>query len=187
MKLDKILKSSFVKNVGKLASGTLLAQIITFLSIPILTRLYSKEAFGYLITYTAVVTFISSFATLKYDTALVLPKEDKHAYALLKLSNIVTMIITLLCILIMFFPIEYFKKYEGLQLLIGLSVILSVNYNNSALWNIRNKNFKNTAIAMVVQAIFIFLFQYILYKYIETKGLIIGSILGIMVSGIYLL
>lgn len=182
-----IFRSSFVRNVGKLASGTAFAQIIAFITIPILSRIYSQEAFGLLALFGASVSLISSFATLKYDTALVLPKEDKDAYALLKLSNISTILITLICMVVMMLPIPYFEQYHGLQFLIGLGVLLSVNYNNSALWNIRFKHFNHTALSSVIQSIAIFSFQYILYRYFNLKGLVIGNLIGVLIAGIYLI
>ncbi|WP_180000011.1 oligosaccharide flippase family protein [Acinetobacter sp. YH12239] len=185
-KVKEALKSDFLKNAGKLASGTMLAQVIAFVTIPIIARLYSQDAFGLLTLFIALVSFISSFATLKYDTALVIPEHDRDAYALLKLSNIVTLTITLLSIIVMFLPIKFFENFKGLQILIGLGVILSVNYNNSALWNIRFKKFNHTAISTIVQAIAIFIFQYILYNYFQLTGLVIGNLLGVLVAGIYL-
>ena len=186
-KIKSVFKSSLVRNASKLASGTIVAQIIAFITIPILSRTYSQEAFGLLAIFSAVVAFISSFATLKYDTALVLPKDDKDAYTLLKLSNIATLIVTVICVSFMFLPIPYFKQYQGLQVLIGIGVLLSVNYNNSALWNIRYKQFNHTAISNVIQSIAIFLAQYLLYHYFELKGLIIGNVIGVFIAGIYLI
>lgn len=185
--ISKLARSSLVRNASKLASGTIVAQIIAFITLPILTRMYSQEAFGLLVAFSAVVGFISSFSTLKYDTALVLPKEDKDAYVLLKLSNIATLVITGVCIAVMFLPLGVFDEYQGLQLLIGLGVILSVNYNNSALWNIRFKHYNHTATSTVVQSLSVFCFQYLLYDFFGIKGLIIGNILGVSVSGIYLI
>ncbi len=185
--IRKLTSSSLVRNASKLASGTIVAQIIAFITIPILTRLYSQEAFGLLAAFSAVVGFVSSFATLKYDTALVLPKEDRDAYTLLKLSNIATLAITGLCVAVLFLPWEIFKEYQGLQILIGLGVILSVNYNNSALWNIRFKHYNHTATSKIVQSVAVFTFQYLLYSFSGMKGLIVGSIIGISVSGLYLI
>lgn len=185
--IRKLTSSSLIRNASKLASGTIIAQVIAFITIPILTRMYSQEAFGLLAAFSAVVGFVSSFATLKYDTALVLPKEDRDAYTLLKLSNIATLIITGLCVAVLFFPLEVFKEYQGLQILIGLGVILSVNYNNSALWNIRFKRYNHTATSKVIQSASVFAFQYFLYSFSGMKGLIIGNIIGISVSGLYLI
>lgn len=186
-KVTSLAKSRFVQNAAKLATGTALAQLLALAFLPILTRTYSQEAFGLLAAFSAVVGFVSSFVTLKYDTALVLPKEDQDAYSLLKLSNIVTVIITIICVLIMSLPITYFEEYRGLEILIGTGVLLSVNYNNSALWNIRFKHFNSTSIAKVVQSVAIFAFQFLLYSWYDLKGLVIGNLLGITISGLYLI
>ena len=42
-----IFKSDFNRNVAKLISGTVLASIINFLSLPVLARIYSVEDFGH--------------------------------------------------------------------------------------------------------------------------------------------
>jgi O-antigen/teichoic acid export membrane protein len=64
---------------------------------------------------------------------------------------------------------------------------LSVNYNNSALWNIRFKQFNHTSISKVVQSVAIFVFQYSLFYLFEFKGLIFGNLLGTAISGAYLI
>lgn len=84
--IESLWKNEFLRNTGKLASGTAIAQILDITFIPILSRTYSQKAFCLLAAFFAVVGFISSYATRKYDTALILPKEDKVAYAILKLS-----------------------------------------------------------------------------------------------------
>lgn len=186
-KVKLVLKSKFLRHVATLASGTAIAQLLGFAFIPILSRTYSQESFGLLASYLAMVGLISSFATLKYDTALVLPAEDRSAYALLKLSNILGVIITAICCLILFLPIPYFQEYKGLQLFIAFGAILSINYNNSALWNIRFKQFKVTTFSKIIQAIAVFAFQIGLYYFFELKGLVIGNILGVFISGGYLI
>lgn len=185
--VTNLLKNNLIINAAKLATGTAVSQFLALVFIPILSRTYSQEAYGLLAAYTAVMGFISSFATLKYDTALVLPKEDIDAYALLKVSNIATIIITFVSVLVMHIPIPYFQKYKGLQFFIGIGVLLSVNYNNSALWNIRFKQFNHTSVSRIVQSIAIFIFQYTAFYFFELKGLIIGNILGTSVSGAYLI
>lgn len=186
-KIRNIFKSKFLQHVATLASGTAIAQFLGFAFIPILSRTYPQEAFGLLASYSAMMGLISSFATLKYDTALVLPKEDRSAYALLKLSNIIGLILTVFSCLVLFLPIPYFQEFKGLQLFIAFGAILSINYNNSALWNIRFKQFKVTTFSKIIQTVAVFAIQMLLYKFFNLKGLIIGNILGVLISGIYLL
>lgn len=186
-KIKAQFKGKFIQHVATLASGTAVAQLLGFVFIPILSRTYPQEAFGILASYSAMVSLVSSFATLKYDTALVLPKEDKSAYSLLKLSNIVGLLLTILSCLVLFLPIPYFQEYKGLQLFIAFGTVLSINYNNSALWNIRFKQFKITTFSKIIQVIAVFGFQMLFYKFFELKGLIIGNVLGVLISGIYLI
>lgn len=185
--LKGLLKNKFLQNVTTLMSGTAIAQLLSFLLLPILTRLYSQEAFGILASFTAITSVIASFATLKYDTAIVLPKEDKSAYALLKLSNRLAISLIVFSGIALYLPIPYFKEYDGLEILIAIGAILMVNFNISELWNIRNKKFKITAIGKVIQKLGVFLFQFILYYFFEIKGLVIGNIIGVLISGLYLI
>lgn len=186
-KKKTLFKSKFLQHVATLASGSAIAQFLGFAFIPLLSRIYPQEAFGLLASYSAMVSLVSSYATLKYDTALVLPKEDRSAYALLKLSNIIGLILTILSCLVIFLPIPYFQEYKELQLFIAFGAILYINYNNSTLWNIRFKQFKVTSFSNVIQVVAIFSFKILLYKFFELKGLIIGTILGGLISNIYLI
>ena len=88
MKITKRMLSSkgFIKNIILLVSGTLLAQSVSIISSPILTRIYSPEAFGELGVFTSITSIFSVFMCLRYELALVIPKEKEYALALLCLS-----------------------------------------------------------------------------------------------------
>ncbi len=75
----KITKGSFLHNIAVLATGTALAQIIPLLASPILTRLYSPEAFGLFAVFIAIIMSISPAVMGSYELAIVLPKRDKTA------------------------------------------------------------------------------------------------------------
>lgn len=182
-------KSEFFKSSLTLITGTVLAKFIGFLLMPILARLYSKEAFGLFTSFSAMVSLISSYATLKYDTAIVLPEEEKEAYALLKLSFYISALLICVSCLVLCIPIPYFKEYNHLQFLIALGAGFSINCNISELWNIRKKEFRITTKAKIIQSLGIFLFQlafYFIYKD-KVTGLIIGNICGFVLSGLYLI
>lgn len=67
-------------------SGTALAHLTTFLVTPILTRLFSKESLGDLQLFLSTVTTFGVVASLKYEMAIVLPKDDKEGDELAVLS-----------------------------------------------------------------------------------------------------
>ena len=81
MKITKRMLSSkgFIKNIILLVSGTLLAQSVSIISSPILTRIYSPEAFGELGVFTSITSIFSVFMCLRYELALVIPKEKEYA------------------------------------------------------------------------------------------------------------
>jgi O-antigen/teichoic acid export membrane protein len=74
------------KSVLALVGGTTLAQALSFLLFPIQTRLFSPEVFGELSVFTSITGIISIIICLRYELAIVLPKEDDEGFSLLKLS-----------------------------------------------------------------------------------------------------
>lgn len=99
-KLNKLIKSKFVRNVTIMATGTAGAQVITLISSPVITRLYGPEAFGIMGTFSALINLIIPIAALTYPIAIVLPKKHREAKDILNLSLIVTGILALLSLLI---------------------------------------------------------------------------------------
>lgn len=69
-----------------LASGTGLSQAIPIAASFILTRIYTPEDFGVLGVYIALVAIFSAIASLKYDAAILLPKQNNEAAQIIRLS-----------------------------------------------------------------------------------------------------
>nr|WP_230309333.1 oligosaccharide flippase family protein [Planomicrobium sp. YIM 101495] len=68
------------------ASGTILAQIVTVIFSPFITRLYGPEAFGTLGVFIAFTALLSSIISFTYPMAIILPKEETVAVAVAKIS-----------------------------------------------------------------------------------------------------
>ncbi|MGH1362152.1 MAG: lipopolysaccharide biosynthesis protein [Calditrichia bacterium] len=82
-------RSEFVNNVLKLLSGNSLAAAITFLSLPVITRMYSNADFGNYQLAVSLITLFGLVATLKYELAIVLPREEEEANELTVLALLV--------------------------------------------------------------------------------------------------
>ncbi len=78
---------SFLGAVAALATGTVAAQGLSYAARPILTRLYTPEAFGLLSFYLGVIAVLNTASTLRYEDAIVLPDDDDDGRALLRLSG----------------------------------------------------------------------------------------------------
>ena len=110
-------RSEFSVNIAKLASGTAVRTLISFGTIPIVTRLYSPGDFGDLQLLLAIVGPFVVISTLMYDTALVLPEErrDSDRIAVLCLS-VVFLLTLLLSALTLTFGDWFFALFDAERL-----------------------------------------------------------------------
>ena len=86
-----------------LVSGTTVAQAITFVLQIFIARVYSDVDKGYFGVYGAVTSFVITFAALRFDVAIILPKDNRTARVLQRIATrciIVSSLLTsLVCIL----------------------------------------------------------------------------------------
>ena len=71
-----------LKNISIIGSGTALAQGITAIAMPALTRLYAPEAFTDWAIFVSIAAIFSGVATMRFELAMVLPKDRKTAAAI---------------------------------------------------------------------------------------------------------
>jgi hypothetical protein len=95
-----LLAIPFLHNVAIVAGGTATAQIIAIAFSPIIARLYGPEAFGILGVFMAAFAMITPLSGLTYGVAIVLPASDDEARALLKLSLMIGLVVTILSALV---------------------------------------------------------------------------------------
>lgn len=77
--------ASFLGNIFKLTTGTMIAQVTGILLIPVITRLYSPEFFGVNQLFLSIATVAVVVSSLSYDYVIMLPKTDEdsiNAFAL---------------------------------------------------------------------------------------------------------
>jgi len=80
------MANTLLKNISLLTGGTVLGQGLVVLASPVLTRLYSPADFGILGVYTSLVAVLAVAASLRYELAIPLPRDDDRAAGLLTLS-----------------------------------------------------------------------------------------------------
>jgi teichuronic acid exporter len=71
--------ASFMRGVGVLASGTVIAQLILLAAAPILTRLFTPSQFGELAVFSSIGAIAALIATGRYEYAIALPGEASEA------------------------------------------------------------------------------------------------------------
>ncbi len=82
----RLPRSDFFRHSLTLLSGTVATQLVAALSAPFLGRLYRPQDYGVLGVFMALSGLVGVIASLQFPTALVVPRSDARARALLHLS-----------------------------------------------------------------------------------------------------
>ena len=151
--------TTFKGDVLRLITGTALAQIITVLASPIVTRLYTPEVFGVAALFASLTGILSVLACMRYELSIVLSDSDREAANLLGVSLCFSVFIALLTVLVIVLAgpqvLRWIRMPElGPYLWLAPIVVLiqgafiALNY-----WNTRTKHFTRLSIARVTSAI----------------------------------
>ena len=141
--------SDFLKSVSVLFSGNVIANAISFISIPILSRVYSQTDFGDYAIVTSVASIIIVCTTFGLTSAIMAPKEDFEAKKILTTTFFVqSLFIFVLCIVALLLYIvkgfqlyEYSGNYSFSLLLLFLYLIASALFSMlSVLTNKQKRN-----------------------------------------------
>jgi len=77
--------TSFLSNLFKLTSGTVIAQVAAVLLIPVATRIYAPEFFGVNQLFLSIATVITVVSSLSYHFAIMVTEEDEDSVNVLAL------------------------------------------------------------------------------------------------------
>lgn len=144
--VSQIWHSSSARNVGKLLSANIIAQAVGILIYPLLTRLYSPEDFGLLNLFVSISGVFVVLAVMEWNSAIVLPKEEKEAVAVVHVSLLsVAALVLLLVLSVPFagFIADVFKTPQLAQYywLMPLYVLFLALWNILNFWYIRTTQY----------------------------------------------
>ncbi|AAM30820.1 MULTISPECIES: lipopolysaccharide biosynthesis protein [Methanosarcina] len=88
--------SNFITNVLKLVSGSVTAQILGILLIPIITRIYNPDDFGIFQLFISISGILVIVSTFSYQLAIMLPKTEEDAA---NITSVCVVLVTLISIL----------------------------------------------------------------------------------------
>ena len=178
---------SFLRNVVTLMTGTTFAQALLILASPILTRLYSPEAFGVFALYLSVLGILTVAACWRYELAIVLPAKDEDAANLLVISICICFgMEALILILAELFRNSIASLLGAPQLapwlwFMPVSLIAAGLFTTFNYWSTRRKQFRRLAARTITQSTVTAAAQIgtgALYPAASAGGLIGGAIVG---------
>ncbi|MEM7300402.1 MAG: oligosaccharide flippase family protein [Pseudomonadota bacterium] len=149
----------FLPDILRNSYGIVLAQVILLAASPVLSRLYSPEAFGVFALFFAVVSLVSVAATGRYEMAISLPKEDGQARALLRLSTILSLITGLIAFLALsqrqWLPEQFVNDYlpPSSAWMLAISIVLAAFLLIVHYWLVRGSAFTSISNSRIVQSL----------------------------------
>lgn len=142
----KRIKYEYFQNISILATGSIIAQIISILISPLTTRFFSPEELG---VYTAILTAVSLFGpviSLKYDMVIVMTENENEEFDLINLSLILTLLFSTVFSLVysILFLRNDFNKSGLLVVIISIFILLLLYGVNNILiaYNNKRSNYK---------------------------------------------
>ncbi|MBN2892374.1 MAG: oligosaccharide flippase family protein [Bacteroidales bacterium] len=191
MKIKNLIKNNFAKHVLTLLSGSTIAQVFTFIIMPVLTRIYSEELFGIYFIFVSTLNILKKITTLRFEIAIILPKKDSwaiNAWAVTVFITFLTSIIFFAISLVfkkLILEISNLEKIANFIFLIPLSLFITGIFEAFNFWNNRIELYKKIAAGKISLSTTTGLSQLILgLKKTLNIGLIWGLVIGQIVSTI---
>lgn len=189
----KLIKNNqYLRNFLTLFSGSVIGQLILFASIPFLTRMFSKEAFGVYALFSSSIILLKPLISLNYELAIILPKRDKDAINVFAFNILIIFIFSILLFLIIYFfqfkivTLLNIKRLSYFIYFIPLSVFLIGSISTVDYWNIRLNAYKYVSIGSISKSTSLSASQLItglsIFKHIGLiPGLIIGQFFNLII------
>ena len=152
-------KKAFGKDVGKLVSGTVVAQVVGLLAYPVITRLFDTTTYGVFAVFISIVSILTGISCFRYEQAILLPKEDKDAGSVFFACILILTLFSAICIpifLIFGSSIAELLNAPGLEfwaIFIPVIVFIDGFYIALRFWNTRRVRFGTQASTQVMQTL----------------------------------
>jgi lipopolysaccharide exporter len=187
----RLREQGFFRNVAMLAVGSALAQGLSFVLMPVLSRMYGPADFGLFGCFFALTGVVGSVLTLQYSQALVLPEEERAAAGLFLAGMGSVVLITLVGIAVIVFLQDWVLQVSGMPELRGWLWLAPVAFVVSGFgqmfmaWGTRQKNFSLQSSTQILSAVVKNGSQILLaLGGFLSGGLIVGLLLGDAVASL---
>lgn len=188
------MASQFAKNVITLVTGTALAQVIPLAIMPIVTRLYSPEDFGVFGVYIAISAVLAVLITGRYELAIVIPRSDKDAINIVALSVGLASIVSFIVLVAILIAQESLAELMGSEnsatwlYLVPVIALIMCIFQSLNYWTNRKAEYRVMAASRILQSTSVSSAQLAGGVWsLNSLGLILGSIVGQIVSIVFLL
>lgn len=151
--------STLQRAMLKLAGGNAVGKLAALLAIPVIARLYSPDHLGMLAAFAAIVALTATLSTLRYVSAIPLPRRDSTALTVTCLALLILAIYTPVATAITYFIGPRILQYTSLDALkpylplIIVGTVLTAFHEMLTLWATRKQKFGQLALSQAQQGL----------------------------------
>ena len=184
-------RKHFAKDVLTLLTGTVAAQALMMAALPVLTRAYSAEQFGYFGAYSAAVGILAIFINARIDLAVVAARADAVAATLAAVSILCALSLGIALTTLTALIVWGWALYFHLDPLYWIATIPAAAsavaiFNTYCAWHNRKSRFRMIAGRRFVQSLLMVTLQSAFVWLIPLgTGLMFGSCLAYVATAIF--
>ncbi len=187
-RLRALARGRSLRQVLTLVTGATAAQAVLFATRPVLTRLYTPEAFGLLGVFVAPAYLLAVLATLRYDDAIAVPREPRDGAGVLVLAVLASVATGALLALALPFRTavaDALGAPELAPLLVWVPVVTAALGVSAAArtWLARVERYRAMSLVLLAQAVVVVAVQVALAD-AGARGLVVGTTLGAVVLAV---
>lgn len=193
-RISQLKNNSFFSSVLKVGSGQLIAQLLSLISVPILSRIYPESAYGDQAIIISTASIIINLTTLGLSSAIMEPEDDEESKKIFTISFLImaglTSIISVACLVLPNY-LKLFVINGSYRVGIVLMWLYAVIYNTSLLASVYvnkkgkyNKLFFNPLIGSICQFLIAIPLGLLKWGY---KGFLVASIINSLAVCIHLM
>ena len=182
--INRFLQSRIVRNTSVLLSGNMLAQIITLMAYPIISRIYAPDEMGTLNLFVSIFAILVLIANAEYQNVLVFHKDEKDLPSVLSVCLGCVALVSTLVLATVPFSAEISSLFGSADLA-DWYFLMPIYVAATAIWNIcdsliiRKKLFKYISLYLILLAIYNVGLKILLgHLGWGTAGLIISAVSG---------
>ena len=121
-----VISNEFISNVLKITSSTMISGLIVAITLPIITKIFTASELGKYQLIVSIITSLGVISALKYEMAIVLPKNDAIAKIVYKICFYVLIIFCLLLYILFFFVDSIIFNYLNAENILNFSKVIPI-------------------------------------------------------------
>jgi len=173
-----IKSNNLFSNFLILGSGTVISQLILFLSSPLFSRIYTPTDFGNFTLFSSYASAISLLSSGRFEQAIVPIKSLTEAYWIKNLSLMIIFFTSLLFLLVGG-SLRFFIHFPTYYLAIPISIFLISSINVFTFWNLRTQSNILISKGKIYGSLCnVFISMFMGFTSVLSNGLILGVVFG---------